>query len=267
MFPDARFQSKTHEKLMCRLDHLSIDVIKLRLSLYGWNIKIHLGGVSHVHHTPPPQREFRLSAGGHSAGAQNRQVLFPPGFFCIWGPNGMQWCCPMQLHARNNQNSPSSTQKELKIHGQKGHFWRSRAVEKKIPFKLSALHQTFTCVQTHYKGHFVKVWGRSVEICVQGTRWPDTQKSSKNGHFRGPRAADPQMPLNLSELHQTFTCVQTHYKGHFVKVWGRSVEICVQGNRWPDMKSRYTFHWQKESLFASPRERRYFLLDPAYTAR
>ena len=117
------------------------------MQLHALNRQI--GGAPHVHHTPPPQREFRLSAGGHSAGAQNRQVLFPPGFFCIWGSNGMQWCCPMQLHARNNQNSPSSTQNELKIHGQKGHFWRSRVVEKKIPFKLSALPQTFTSVQTH----------------------------------------------------------------------------------------------------------------------
>ena len=35
MFPDARFQSKTNEKLICRLEHLSIDVVKLRLSCYG----------------------------------------------------------------------------------------------------------------------------------------------------------------------------------------------------------------------------------------
>ena len=41
MFPDARFQSKTNEKLICRLEHLSIDVVKLQLRLYGWNIKIH----------------------------------------------------------------------------------------------------------------------------------------------------------------------------------------------------------------------------------
>ena len=41
MFPDARFQSKTNEKLTCCLEHLSIDVAKLRLSLYGLNIKIH----------------------------------------------------------------------------------------------------------------------------------------------------------------------------------------------------------------------------------
>jgi hypothetical protein len=41
MFPDARFQSKTNEKLICRLEHLSIDVVKLRLSWYGRNIKIH----------------------------------------------------------------------------------------------------------------------------------------------------------------------------------------------------------------------------------
>ena len=41
MFPDARFQSKTNEKLTCCLEHLSIDVVKLRLSLYGLNIKIH----------------------------------------------------------------------------------------------------------------------------------------------------------------------------------------------------------------------------------
>ena len=33
MFPDARFQSKTNEKLICRLDHLSIDVVKLQLRL------------------------------------------------------------------------------------------------------------------------------------------------------------------------------------------------------------------------------------------
>ena len=34
MFSDARFQSKTNEKLLCLLEHLSIDVFKLRL---GWN--------------------------------------------------------------------------------------------------------------------------------------------------------------------------------------------------------------------------------------
>ncbi len=40
-------------------------------------------GARHMYITPHHHREFRLSAGGHSAGAQNRQVLFPPGFFCI----------------------------------------------------------------------------------------------------------------------------------------------------------------------------------------
>jgi hypothetical protein len=41
MFPVARFQSKTNEKLICHLEHLSIDVVKLRLGLYGWNPRIH----------------------------------------------------------------------------------------------------------------------------------------------------------------------------------------------------------------------------------
>ena len=41
MFPVARFQSKTNEKLICLLEHLSIDVVKLRLCLYGWNPRIH----------------------------------------------------------------------------------------------------------------------------------------------------------------------------------------------------------------------------------
>ena len=41
MFPVARFQSKTNEKLICLLEHLSIDVVKLRLGLYGWNPRIH----------------------------------------------------------------------------------------------------------------------------------------------------------------------------------------------------------------------------------
>jgi hypothetical protein len=41
MFSVARFQSKTNEKLICLLEHLSIDVVKLRLGLYGWNPKIH----------------------------------------------------------------------------------------------------------------------------------------------------------------------------------------------------------------------------------
>jgi hypothetical protein len=41
MFPVARFQSKTNEKLICLLEHLSIDVFKLRLGLYGWNPRIH----------------------------------------------------------------------------------------------------------------------------------------------------------------------------------------------------------------------------------
>ena len=42
--------------------------------------------------------------------------------------------------------------------------------------------------------------------------------SYKNDHFRGPRAADPEMHLNLLELPQVFRCVQTHYKASFVKV-------------------------------------------------
>jgi hypothetical protein len=49
MFSVARFQSKTNEKLICLLEHLSIDVlehlsidvVKLRLGLYGWNPRIH----------------------------------------------------------------------------------------------------------------------------------------------------------------------------------------------------------------------------------
>jgi hypothetical protein len=41
MFSVARFQSKTNEKLICLLEHLSIDVFKLRLGLYGWNPRIH----------------------------------------------------------------------------------------------------------------------------------------------------------------------------------------------------------------------------------
>jgi hypothetical protein len=41
MFPVARFQSKTNEKLICLLEHLNIDVVKLRLGLYGWNPRIH----------------------------------------------------------------------------------------------------------------------------------------------------------------------------------------------------------------------------------
>jgi len=117
-------------------------------------------------------------------------------------------------------------QHQVKVH--------RRCFEKK-PSKLSALPQTFTCVQTHYKGHFVKVWGRSVEICVQGNRWPDTQKSCKNGHFRGPRAADPEMPSTFLELPQNFSRVQLHSKASFVKVSGGSVQECVHGNRWPDM--------------------------------
>ena len=40
MFSDARFQSKTNEKLLCLLEHVSIDVFKLRLGLYGWNRRI-----------------------------------------------------------------------------------------------------------------------------------------------------------------------------------------------------------------------------------
>jgi hypothetical protein len=41
MFSDARFQSKTNEKLLCLFEHVSIDVFKLRLGLYGWNRKTH----------------------------------------------------------------------------------------------------------------------------------------------------------------------------------------------------------------------------------
>ena len=63
----------------------------------------------------------------------------------------------VQVDHANSTNSLSSTQKELKIHGQKGYFWRSRAVEKKITFRLSALPHTFTKVQPHYKATFVKV--------------------------------------------------------------------------------------------------------------
>ena len=37
----ARFQSKTNEKLICLSEHLRIDVVKLRLGLYGWNRRIH----------------------------------------------------------------------------------------------------------------------------------------------------------------------------------------------------------------------------------
>ena len=63
----------------------------------------------------------------------------------------------VQIEHANLTNSLSSTQNELKIHGQKGYFWRSRAVIKKIPFKLSALPHTFAKVQPHYKATFVKV--------------------------------------------------------------------------------------------------------------
>jgi hypothetical protein len=40
-FSDAQIQSNPNEKLFCLLEHLSIDVVKLRLGLYGWNPRIH----------------------------------------------------------------------------------------------------------------------------------------------------------------------------------------------------------------------------------
>ena len=52
----------------------------------------------------------------------------------------------VQAEHAHSTNSLSSTQKELKIHGQKGHLWRSRAVGKKMPSTLSDLPHTFTKV-------------------------------------------------------------------------------------------------------------------------
>ena len=59
---------------------------------------------------------------------------------------------------------------------------------KKIPSNLSELPQNFTSIQTHSKATFLKDWRRSDKSCVHQHRWPDTQKSSKNGQFWRPRA-------------------------------------------------------------------------------
>ena len=49
MFPDARFQSKTNEKLICCLEHLSIDVVNAEIRFVLLELKEHVNSTHQKH--------------------------------------------------------------------------------------------------------------------------------------------------------------------------------------------------------------------------
>ena len=187
MFSDARFQSKTNEKLLCLLEHLSIDVFKLRLGLYSLNRRIHQAPVCDMCQIARFWRHSKLATFDVfwcSISIKNKWKAT-----LSFGAS-QHWCFQASIRFvwLESTKSTSRTQKKLKIHGQKGHLQRSPAIEKKIPSNLSELPENFKSIQTHSKATFLKDWRRSEQSCMHQHRWPDTQKSSKNGQFWRPRA-------------------------------------------------------------------------------
>jgi len=110
----------------------------------------------HIQSAPPPLWRPVTDCDGtlcaHSKSAKRANL----GFSLSIKRKQDQSMLAVQAEHANSTNLPSSTQKELKIHGQKGHLQRSRAVEKKNPSNLSELPQNFTSIQTHYKPTFLK---------------------------------------------------------------------------------------------------------------
>ena len=147
----------------------------------------------------------------------------------------------------------SGTQKELKIHGQKGYFWRSRAVEKKNNLQVVGaspyFHKSSTTLQSNFCESLRKI-GQELRSGQPMAGHPKKFQKRPFSRASGGRSRDA---FNLVGTSPYFQKSLNTLQSNFCESMRTIGQVVLARQPLAGHELLYTFRWVKES---SPHARR-----------